>query len=71
MLKKIKVSLILVSLIIIYIYVLVIDGIVGNYVIFKGEVLPIKTIFGLNIEQNNQTVETIANNGQKIDDVRK
>ena len=69
--RKIKHSIIIISLIIIYIYVLVTEGISENYVIFEGENLPIKTIFGLNIQNENKAIEASANTGKKtIEDVR-
>ena len=69
--RKINILLILIFLFIIYVYTLVIDGISSNYVIFEGETLPIRTILGLSIQQNNETVETIANTGQKkVDNIR-
>ena len=61
-----RVSLLLV-LLIIYTYVVAIQNIPNNIVVFEGEKLTINTLFGisLNIENDNGTVETVSNEGNK------
>ena len=67
-----KVS-ILILLIIIYTYVVVIQSIPSNIVIFEGETISLKTIFGIkaNLIYDNETVETISNNQNSINEVGK
>ena len=67
-----KVS-ILILLIIIYTYVVVIQSIPSNIVIFEGETISLKTIFGIkaNLIYDNDTVETISNNQNSINEVGK
>lgn len=68
---KINRFIIIIFLLIIYIYVLAIEGISEKYVIFEGEKLPIETIWGLRIENDNSTIEISSNTGNKIiDNVR-
>ncbi len=70
--KKMKVCIIILTLLmILYVYVLAIGRISERYVIFEGENLPLKTIWGLNIQNENQTIETVANTGKNtIETVR-
>ena len=67
-----KVS-ILILLIIIYTYVIAIQSIPSNIVIFEGETISLKTIFGIkaNLIHDNETVETISNNQNSINEVGK
>ena len=67
-----KVS-ILILLIIIYTYVVAIQSIPSNIVIFEGETISLKTIFGIkaNLVYDNETVETISNNQNPINEVGK
>ena len=67
-----KVS-ILILLIIIYTYVVAIQSIPSNIVIFEGETISLKTIFGIkaNLIYDNETVETISNNQNSINEVGK
>ena len=67
-----KVS-ILILLIIIYTYVVAIQSIPSNIVIFEGETISLKTMFGIkaNLIYDNETVETISNNQNSINEVGK
>ena len=67
-----KVSILLL-LIIIYTYIIVIQSIPNNIVLFEGETISLKTIFGLkaDIIYNDETVETISNNQSKINETGK
>lgn len=49
----------------IYIYVLVINNLPDNIVVFEGEKISIKKVFGLEINEN-KTVETVSNNSKEI-----
>lgn len=51
---------------VIYAYVLSIETIPDKLVVFEGENIALKTLFGLNIKTNNDTVETLSNNGQAV-----
>lgn len=66
-LKRICVVLVLM---IIYAYVLAIENVPDNLVIFEGESISVKTLLGLNININNgsDTVETLSNNSNTVID---
>ena len=49
-------------LIILYIYILVIQNIPNNLVIFEGENIAMKTFFGINLNTDSETIETVSNN---------
>ena len=69
--KGVSKIIIIITLITIYIYTLAIEGISEKYVIFEGENLPLKTILGLNIQNEDNSIEAVANTGKKtIDSVR-
>ena len=65
--KKILHILLLIVLIVIYMYVIAIQSIPNNIVLFQGETLSIKTILGLkaNIDNKEETLETVSNNQSK------
>ena len=65
--KSLKRASLLLVLLIIYTYVVAIQNIPNNIVVFEGEKLTINTLFGisLNIENDNGTVETVSNEGNK------
>lgn len=64
-LKRICVVLVLM---IIYSYVLAIENVPDNLVIFEGESISVKTLLGLNInmESGSDTVETLSNNSNTV-----
>lgn len=67
--NKIKKLLLVFFLIHIYSYVLAIENIPDKLVVFQGENINMKTVFGLNIRQNSEnakTVETVATNNKSI-----
>ena len=60
--KIIKKLLLVFFLMLIYIYVLVIQNIPDRLVIFEGENINMKTLFGINIKSNSEAIETVSNN---------
>lgn len=64
--KTIPKLLLVFFLMVIYAYVLSIETIPDKLVVFEGENIALKTLFGLNIKTNNDTVETLSNNGQAV-----
>ena len=64
--KNILKLLLVFFLIIMYIYFLVISYLPNNLVLFEGEKINLKTIFGINIITNNDTIETSSNGGQAV-----
>lgn len=69
----IKKTIILILLIIIYIYIIAIQSIPDNIVIFEGETISLKTILGMQAKlvNENETVETISNNKNTINEIGK
>lgn len=60
-------KLLLVSfLLIVYLYTLAITNLPDNLVVFEGEIISMKTLLGLNIKINDETIETLSNNSQSI-----
>lgn len=60
-------KLLLVSfLLIVYLYTLAITNLPDNLVVFEGETISMKTLLGLNIKINDETIETLSNNSQSI-----
>lgn len=66
-LKKIIKKLLLVFfLLIIYSYTLVITNLPDELVVFEGETIFMKTLLGLNIKLNDETIETSSNSSQSL-----
>lgn len=65
--KMVQRGLLILGLMILYIYVVAIDSIPNNLIIFQGENLNLKTIAGLKIQskQEGDTVEVLSNTGTK------
>ena len=66
---KIKKKILLILLLlIIYVYILAINAIPNEIVVFEGEKIYVPTIFGINIntQENAQSIETASNTGEKI-----
>lgn len=63
---KIRKLLLVFFLIIIYSYVLAIENLPDKLVVFQGENITMKTILGLNIKDNSETIETASNNNKSI-----
>ena len=62
-----KMLLLVFFLSIVYSYVLVIETIPNELVVFEGEKISVKTLLGLNIKnENQQTIETSSSNGEKL-----
>lgn len=64
--KTIKRLLLVFFLMILYVYVLAIETLPDQLVVFEGENIALKTMFGLNIKTNDDTVETLSNSGNAI-----
>ncbi len=60
--KTIKKLLLVFFLIIIYAYTLMLQNIPNKLVIFEGENITMKTLLGINIKANSETIETASNN---------
>ena len=66
--KFIKMLLLVFFLIVILIYTLVIEKIPENIVLFQGEQISFKTLFGIRIKKQADILETSSNNNQEISD---
>lgn len=64
--SKIKMLLLVFFLIVVYSYVLVIENLPDKLVVFQGENITMKTLLGLNIKENLQTVETASSNNKSV-----
>ena len=64
--KLIKKLLLVFFLLIIYSYTLVITNLPDELVVFEGETIFMKTLLGLNIKLNDETIETSSNSGQAL-----
>lgn len=64
--KKLRMLFLVFFLLIIYIYILAISSLPDELVVFEGESINMKTILGLNISTNSDTIETSYNNSEKI-----
>ncbi|MCI8412314.1 MAG: PDZ domain-containing protein [Clostridia bacterium] len=64
--KSFKKIVLVFILLIIYSYVLVIQNLPDELVAFEGESITMKTLFGLNIETNSDTIEASSNNNESI-----
>ena len=60
--KTIKKLLLVFFLMLIYSYILAIENIPDKLVVFEGEDISIKTLLGINIKPDSQTIETVSNN---------
>ena len=64
--NKIKKLLLVFFLMLIYCYILAIENIPDNVVVFQGEDINMKTLLGLSIKQSNKTIETLATNNKTV-----
>lgn len=64
--KTLKILSIISSLTIIYIYTLFITNFPNNITIFEGEKVNFKTIFGINMQLDNQTIDVSSTDNQKL-----
>lgn len=65
--KSLKMLLLVFFLSVIYAYMLAIENIPDKLVIFEGENISLKTLYGLNIESKNmETIETSSTSNSKI-----
>lgn len=60
--RTIKKLLLVFFLVIIYIYTLAIENIPNDLVIFEGENITMKTLLGMQVQVNSETIETVSNN---------
>ena len=67
MTKKIKILFILLALIIIYSYVITIQNLPDNIIIFQGENIAVNQFMGFKI--NDETVETSSTSSKTLNDV--
>ena len=64
-----KMLLLVFFLILVYSYTLVIEKIPDKIVAFEGEEISFRTLFGINVkEEDSGTVETLSNNGKNLSD---
>lgn len=59
--KTITKLLLVFFLMLIYAYTIAIENIPNNLVIFEGENIVLKTLFGMQVKLNDETMETVAN----------
>lgn len=64
--RLIKKLLLVFFLLIIYSYTLVITNLPDELVVFEGETIFMKTLLGLNIKLNDETIETSSNSSQSL-----
>lgn len=64
--RNLKMLFLVFFLLIIYIYVFAISVLPDKVVVFEGESINMRTIFGLNINTNSDTIETASNNSEKV-----
>ncbi|MBR0351466.1 MAG: SpoIVB peptidase [Clostridia bacterium] len=65
--QKVKRIIIIIILFIIYSYVLAIEQIPDKLIIFEGENIKVKNFMGFEIKQNEETIQTSANNTNKLE----
>lgn len=63
--KTITKLLLVFFLMLIYAYTLSIESIPDNLVIFEGETISLKTLFGIQVKVNSETMETVSNANTK------
>ena len=64
--KKILIAFLLCFLLIVYIYICAVDAIPKKIMLFKGEKINVKTIFGISLENNDLDFETILTSSEAI-----
>lgn len=64
--KNFKMLFLVFFLLIIYVYILAISTLPDEMVVFEGESINMRTIFGLNINTDSDTIETSSNNSEKV-----
>ena len=69
--KKITQILIIIILMIIYAYVLAIEAIPDNMIIFEGETIKVNNFLGFKIDSENKTIETSSTSSQTINNAGK
>lgn len=64
--KTLKKLLLVFFLLVIYSYFLAIDNLPNKLVVFEGETITMKTLFGMQIKDNSDTIETLSNNNKSV-----
>ncbi len=64
--KKILIAFLLCFLLIVYIYICAVNAIPKKIMLFKGEKINVKTIFGISLENNDLDFETILTSSEAI-----
>lgn len=65
--KNLKKLFLVFFLMVVYVYVIVIDTMPDELVVFEGENIKLKTLFGFSIESNSDTIETSSSNGETVE----
>lgn len=64
--KKILIAFLLCFLLIVYVYICAVNAIPKKIMLFKGEKINVKTIFGISLENNDLDFETILTSSEAI-----
>ncbi len=64
--KTIKKLLLVFFLLLIYMYILAIENIPNDLVIFEGENINMKTLLGIHVKVNSETMETVSSNTNAV-----
>lgn len=65
--KNLKRLFLVFFLIVVYVYVIVIDTMPDELVVFEGENIKLRTLLGFSIESNSDTIETSSSNGETVE----
>ena len=64
--KNFKKLFLVFFLLVVYVYVIVIDTMPDELVVFEGENIKLGTLFGFSIESSSDTIETVSSNGEAV-----
>ena len=65
--KNLKRLFLVFFLIVVYVYVIVIDTMPDELVVFEGENIKLRTLLGFSIESNSDTIKTSSSNGETVE----
>lgn len=65
--KNLKRLFLVFFLMVVYVYVIVIDTMPDELVVFEGENIKLRTLLGFSIESNSDTIETSSSNGETVE----
>lgn len=65
--KNLKKLFLVFFLMVVYVYVIVIDTMPDELVVFEGENIKLRTLLGFSIESNSDTIETSSSNGETVE----